>query len=131
MSTRYLTNIVLALIGGFLLVTSQAFGVATFMWLMLASGIAMIVVAAPGVTIASRGDVQRGLDSVLSLLGIWTIVASMAFGGAAVTWLGFASGAALLALALVGLTMHELSTERIVHSLEVRSPAEREHAGVI
>jgi len=49
------------------------------------------------------------------------------FGGAAVAWLGPASGTRLVALA--GLIAHELSTERIVHSLDVRSPAEREHAG--
>jgi hypothetical protein len=131
MSTRYLTNLVLALVGGFLLVASQAFAVAIFMWLMLAGGIATIVVAAPGVAIPSRGPVQRGVDYMFSLLGAWTIVASIVFGGVAITWLGFASGAALVALALVGLTAHELSTERIVHSLDVRSPAEREHAGMI
>jgi hypothetical protein len=131
MSTRYLTNLVLALVGGFLLVASQAFTVAIFMWLMLAGGIATIVVAAPGVAIPSHGAVQRGLDYLFSLLGIWTIVASIVFGGVAITWLGFASGAALVALALVGLTAHELSTERIVHALDVRSPAEREHAGMV
>jgi hypothetical protein len=126
MSTRYLTNLVLALVGGFLLVASQAFAVAIFTWLMLAGGIATIVVAAPGAMVGSRGDLQRGLDYMLILLGDWTIIASVVFGGVAITWLGFASGAALVVLALAGLTAHELSTERVVHSLDVR----REHASV-
>jgi hypothetical protein len=131
MSTRYLTNLALALVGGFLLVASQAFTVAIFMWLMLACGIGVIVVAAPGVMIPSRGAAQRGLDYMFSLLGIWTIVASIVFGGLTITWLGFASGAALVALALIGLTAHELSTERVVHSLDVQHAPEsvrgREH----
>ncbi|MGH2864266.1 MAG: hypothetical protein ACRDJX_03340 [Solirubrobacteraceae bacterium] len=132
MSTRYLTNVTLVVVGGFLLVTSQAFGVATFSWLMLASGIAMLVIAAPGVAIPARGALQRSLDYLFSLLGVWTIVASTVFGGLAVTWLGFASGAALALLAVAGLTAHELSTERVVHSLDVqRAPdaiSDHEHA---
>lgn len=55
------------------------------------------------------------------MLGAWTIVAAVVFGGAAVSWLGFASGAALLTLALIWLTLHELRTERVVHSFAVSS----------
>ena len=48
-----------------------------------------------------------------------------------ITWLGFASGVALVALAFTGLTIHELSTERVVHSFEVHPSArERELAGI-
>ncbi len=36
-----------------------------------------------------------------------------------VTWLSFAGALGVLALSLIGLTVHELSTERVVHSLEV------------
>ena len=34
-------------------------------------------------------------------------------------WLGFASAVALVALAIVGLTIHEVTTERVVHSIQV------------
>ncbi len=132
MSTRYLTNLALALIGGALVVVSQAFSVGLFMWVMLGVGIATILIAAPGVAFPARGNTQRGLDYLFCLLGAWTIVASAVFGGAAVTWLGFASGIGLVAIAVAGLTAHELSTERVVHSLEV-SPARsraRDLAGV-
>jgi hypothetical protein len=90
--------------------------------------IATLTIAAPAVTVLTRGRPQRGLDAVIGLLGAWMIVASMVFGGLVITWLGFASGVALIALALAGLTLHELSTERVVHSFEVRAP-ERELAG--
>jgi hypothetical protein len=132
MSTRYLTNLILTLIGGFLVVVSQAFGTDLFSWVMLGVGIVTIVVAAPGVAVGSRGSMQRGLDYLFSLLGAWTIIASMVFGAVALTWLGFASGIGLVALGVGGLTMHELSTERVVHSLEVHSDtrSEQELAGV-
>jgi len=129
MTTRYLTNVVLALIGGALLVTSQAFAWDTFAWIMLGGGVVATAIAGSAIAIRSRGIAQRGLDGIAAVLGAWTIVASLVFVGAAVTWLGFASGAAMLALALVGLTMHELKTERVVHSLEAPAehppPAER------
>lgn len=126
MSTRYLTNLTLMLLAGAVVVLSQAFSVGTFTWVMLGAGIGTMVISAPGVALPSRGSIQRGLDYVFSLLGAWTIIASVVFGGAAVTWLGFASGIGFVALALAGLTAHELSTERVVHSLEV-GPREREH----
>lgn len=131
MRSRYLTNVVFLLLGSFLAVASMAFAVSVFTWLMFGAGIATLMLAAPAVTILARGRAQRGLDGAITLLGAWTIIASMVFGGLAITWLGFASGVALIALALAGLTIHELSTERVVHSFEVRATApERELAGV-
>ena len=78
-----------------------------------------------------RGNVQRGIDGLIGGLGAWTIVASLVFSGTVVTWLGFASGAAFVGLAFVGLTLHELYTERVVHSIEVRATdADRELSGI-
>jgi hypothetical protein len=80
--------------------------------------------------LARRGIAQRVLDAVIGALGAWTIVASVVFAGSTVTWLGFSAGVAFVALALIGLTLHELLTERVVHSIEVHSPAhEHELAG--
>lgn len=120
MNSRYLTNIALLIAGAFLVVTSQAFGVSVFMWLMLGVG-ALAVLLSGAVVARGRGVPQRSLDAIIGILGIWTIVASLVFAGAAVTWLGFASGAAFVALALIGLTLHEFVTERVVHSIEVRT----------
>lgn len=141
MRTRYLTNVALGVLGGFLLVTSQAFAVSTFEWLMLASGIAAISIAVCAAALTMRGGqrrwlagggaLQRSIDCVCVLLGAWTIVASLVFGGAAVTWLGFASGAAFAVFALAGLTVHELSTERVVHALAVHTEVPAgPHSGV-
>jgi hypothetical protein len=130
MNSRYVTNIGLALMGGFLVVVSQAWSVSVFMWLMLGIGAAALALAG-SIALPGRGLAQRILDGITGLLGVWTIVASLVFSGTVVTWLGFASGVALIALAVIGLTLHELYTERVVHSFEVRTPvAEHELAGV-
>lgn len=121
MRTRYLTNIALALLGGFLVVVSQAFSASTLTWLMLGVGVIAMAISLPAVAIRTRGLPQRGMDLLIAGIGAWTIIAGLVFAGAAVTWLGFASGVAIVAMAVIGLTAHELSTERVVHSLEVSS----------
>lgn len=119
MNTRYSTNVILVLIGGFLLVASFAFAAEPFHWMMLAAGAVAAAIGGSAIMIRSRGRTQRGLDLLVAAAGAWTIIASLVFGGAAMVWLGFASGAAFVVLGLAGLTAHELTTERVVHSLEV------------
>ena len=130
MNSRFLTNTVLAVLGAFTVVASIVWAPTTFMWLMLGAGI-LATTLAGGVAIRGRGTAQRSLDATIGILGVWTIVASVVFAGSVVTWLGFASGGAFVVLALIGLTLHELYTERVVHSFEVRTPAaEREFAPI-
>lgn len=120
MNTRYTTNILLAAVGGFLLVASFAFSAIPFHWMMLGGGIAAVLIAS-AIAARSRGPLQRSLDLIVAAAGAWTIVASLVFAGTAMTWLGFASGGAFVVLALAGLTAYERSTERVVHSLEVKA----------
>ncbi len=129
MSTRYLSNAALGVAGGFLVVASQAFTYPTFEWLALAIGIVAVVLSA-GIAIKGRGRVQRGLDLLTAAVGAWTIVETLVFSANTNIWLGFASGAAFVALALTGLTLHELSTERVVHSFEISNSenVDREYA---
>lgn len=127
MRIRYLSNLVLALVAGFLVVATQAFALPTVKWLTFAIAI--------GATVISLGTgavriplAQRLISAVAAVIGVWTIVASLVFSLHTVMWLGFASAVALVGLAVIGLTVHELSTERVVHSIEVeqssRAPRE-------
>jgi hypothetical protein len=125
MNSRFLTNVTLSVLGGFIVVASMVWSPTTFQWLMLGGGVGAVLLSA-SLVIGRRGVAQRSLDGIIGALGAWTIVASLAFAGSTVTWLGFASGVAFVALALAGLTLHELFTERVVHSIEVHAPA-REH----
>ena len=116
------SSTMLRLLGAFTVVASQVWAPATFMWLMLGAGV-VAVLTASAIVARGRGTAQRSLDATIGVLGAWTVVASLVFSGAVVTRLGFATGAALVGLAVVGLTLHELYTERVVHSFEVRTPA--------
>jgi hypothetical protein len=130
MNSRYLTNALLTIVGAFIVVASQVWVPATFMWLMFSAGV-LAIVFSTAAALKGRGVVQRGLDGVITILGAWTIVASLVFSGSTVTWLGFASGVAFVGLAFIGLTIHELYTERVVHSIEVRAAnGDRELSGL-
>lgn len=125
MSSRYLSNLALVLGAGFLLVATQAFAPITVAWLTFAIAIGAALVSIPAMLGRTSDRVLGGLVGVLSA---WTIVASLVFAPATVLWLGFASAIAYVAFGVGGLTIHELTTERVVHSLEVEhAPAgERE-----
>lgn len=120
MSIRYLSNLVLALIAGFLVVATQAFDLFAVKWLVFAIATGATVLSL-GTLVMDRNIIQRVVSLSAGVVGGWTIVASLVFGLSTVMWLGFAGALALIGLAIVGLTAHEFSTERVVHSLEVES----------
>lgn len=117
MSTRYLSNIVLALVGGFLVVATQAFGTNVISWLAVGVAIAAIVLAVASQLDGSRGLAQRSLDLLVLALGAVTIVFSRVFGGTTVMWLSFAEALSFVGLAVTGLTLHEIENWRRQHDL--------------
>ena len=50
---------------------------------------------------------------------MWSIVQAIVFTGSTLEWVSFATAAVAALLATVGLTIHELTTERVVHELSV------------
>jgi hypothetical protein len=115
---------VLALVAGFLVVATQAFSLGAVKWLTFAIAIGATVLSVG--TVGFRvGLVQRAISALAAVIGVWTIVESLVFSLHTVMWLGFASALALVGLAAVGLTVHEFSTERVVHSLEIEQEAPR------
>ena len=122
MSLKYVINLLLTLAGGFLVVASRTFAVNTAAWLGLGIGIFAVVLA--GVGAAEAGLRLRSAGyAVTALVGVWTIASSSVFSGALLGWLVFADALALVAVALADLTAHEVSTERVVHTLDVRERA--------
>jgi hypothetical protein len=128
MSPRFITNIALALAGGFLVVASQAFRPGLTGWLAFAIGIGVVVVVGAAQLDRSRGSLQRALDAMTAALAVWTIVASVVFTGTTLTWLSLGEALGFVAVALAGLTAHELSSERIVHAVKMM-PAEARESG--
>ena len=122
MSLKYVINLLVALAGGFLVVASRTFAANTAGWLGLGIGIFALVAA--GVGAAAIGLRPRSLGyGVTGLVGVWTIVSSTVFSGSLLGWLVLAYALALVAVALADLTAHEVSTERVVHTLDVHERA--------
>ncbi|MCA1218148.1 hypothetical protein [Streptomyces sp. 8L] len=119
LSPRFALNSFAVLAGGFLAVSAMTFTAPVAGWLGFGVSTAVALAGVAGLVLAHRTSAKAG-HGVLAAVGLWSLVASLVFTGGALTWLVFAGGAAFAAVALADLTAHELSTERVVHSLEVR-----------
>jgi cation transport ATPase len=126
MRTHFISRLALLFVAGFLVVASQVWTGDTLQWIFLGGGVAIIVGAAADAI--RRNILQQALDGVLALLGAWTIVAAFIFEGNDLKWWSFASAAALAGLAAIGLTLHEMTTERVVHELTVTARQEHREA---
>jgi hypothetical protein len=118
MRMHFISRLALLLVAGFLVVASQVWTGGTLEWLFIVGGAVMILVAA--IDAEAPSPAQRGLDGVIGLLGVWSIVQAIIFDGGDLKWISFATAAALALLATIGLVVHENSTERIVHELSVK-----------
>ena len=120
MLTRYISWLAIGLAAAFLVVASSAFtSLAAIAALAFAISVGTLVVSA-GIAYRYRDHVPTLVTAlVTTAVSAWTIVASVVFSQSTVQTLAFAGSLALAGLALAGLTIHELSSERITHSLEV------------
>jgi hypothetical protein len=119
MRIRYISYLSLGVAAAFLVVATYAFSLSTIAALSLGLGVAMLAVSL-GVAARYRSDVPSLVVSgAIAAVSAWLIVSSQVFAQSTVSDLSFASALAVGALAAVGLTAHELDTERVVHKLEV------------
>ena len=117
MSPRFITNLIVLLAGGAVVVSSLWFAPATTGWIAFGVAVGILGLTAAAQRDRMRGAVQGALDGVVFVLAGWSAVASVVFDGSTLTWLSFGDALAFAALATAGLIAHELSTERVVHSL--------------
>ncbi len=130
MRIRYFSFMALGIAAAFLIVASQAFALVDIANVSLGVAIGMFVVA-----VAAAARYRRHIPSLVAGLAVaavsaWMIVSSQVFSLGTVQNLTFAEALAIAGLALAGLTAHELSTERVVHSLETQAgtrESERPH----
>jgi hypothetical protein len=121
-SSRFLLDGLFVVAAAFLTVASMAWSAGPAGWTAfgVSTGVAVLAVASAAAAKKTSLRVGHGL---LGLVALWSLVAALAFSGTALTWLVFADAIAVGVLALADLAVHEATTERIVHSLEVRDPA--------
>jgi hypothetical protein len=125
MRIRYITYLALALAAGFLVVATYGFAPPTISDLALGVGIGMLVVAG-GLAGARRHDPATvAISGVIGALSAFMIVASQVFPQATVDNLTFALALGIGGLAVIGLTVNEYVTERVVHRLEVHERDEQ------
>jgi hypothetical protein len=126
LSSRFLLDSLFVVAGAFLTVASVAWAAGTAGWTAFGVSAGVTVLAAASAAAARKGSRRFG-HGLIGLVALWSLVAALAFSGVALTWLVFADAIALGVLALADLAAHEATTERIVHSLEVRDPVADGH----
>jgi hypothetical protein len=134
-SSRYFTNILIALLGGTLVVFSQTLGYGAVEWTGFGVGIAVLLISIVAQLDLQRGIAQRGLDVAMAVTaGTLIVFAAGAFSGATLVWLVFAFGLGFVGLSLAGLTLHEVESWRAAHDLgrlHWLAPADEHRAGAV
>lgn len=119
MRIRYISYLSVGVAAAFLVVATYAFSLSAVAALSLGVGVGMLAVSL-GLAYRYRNDPSSlAVGGAIAVVSAWMIVSSQVFVQSTVDNLTFASAIAVAALAAVGLTAHELDTERVVHKLEV------------
>ena len=126
MSPRFALNLALVLAGAGIVAASQAFSSGVTGWLTFAISLAVLVSLGLAQLDRARGRVQQMLDAGIGALAVWSVVASVVYTGTTLKWLSFGEALGFVGLAVIGLVVHELTTERVVHSLESVPTGHRE-----
>jgi hypothetical protein len=117
-SQRFVSNLALAIAGAVVVVSTQTFTASVAGWVTFGVSLGALALVAVVQLDAARSRMQLMLDAGIGALALWSAVASVVYNGTTLTWLSFAEGSAFVALALVGLVVHEIETERAVVALE-------------
>jgi hypothetical protein len=118
LSLRFALDNLFVIGAAFLAVSAVAFSASVAGWLAFGVSTGLTVLA--GVSVATmRVRGQRIGHSLIGLVTLWSLIAALIFTGNLLGWLVLADAIALGVFALADLTAHEVSTESVVHRLEV------------
>ena len=116
-------NLLITVVAGFEVAAFKAFGPGLYAWLAFAGGIAVVAIAT-ATLLTDRSATQRALSVVTIVIGAWTVVASIVFDPTTVVWLGFGAAAAVAALGVTGLTLHEIRDEHVIRAVDTGAPSQ-------
>jgi hypothetical protein len=126
LSPRFVLDNLFVVGGAFLAVVAMAFTASVAGWIGFGVFTGLTVLAFVSAVVA-RATGQKIGHTILGLVGLWSLVAALAFSGTVLTWLVFADAIALGVIALADLTAHEVTTESVVHRLVItETPAASE-----
>ena len=120
LSPRYPLDVGFVIAAAFLAVTAMAFSSGVAGWIAFGVFLAVGVAAVAG-AITTRRTGQKVRYSLIGAVALWSVIATGLFTGSALIWLIFAGAIAAGLVALGDLTAHEVTTENVVHRLEVAS----------
>ena len=120
--TRFISGLCFFIAGATLAVGAFVFTPDAERWLGVGVGAGTLVLLLAVFAASGRGTLQRLLDCLLLPIAAWSVVSALTLEQAAsgpvphlVRWLGFSAGAAIGALGLISLLVHEFGLE---HDLE-------------
>jgi hypothetical protein len=126
LSPRFALDNLFVVAAAFLAVSAMTFTASKAGWIGFGVSTGLTVLAF-GSAVAASATGQKIGHSALGLVGLWSLVAALAFSGTVLTWLVFADAIALGVVALADLTAHEVTTENVVHRLVItETPAASE-----
>lgn len=117
MSSRFLTNALIALFGGWIVVASLVFASGVVGWLGFAFGIAVVALVAMAQFDRARGLPQRAVDLCLGALAGLSMGFGLGTSGSTRVWTIFAFALGWVAFSYLGLAMHEIAQWRARHGL--------------
>jgi hypothetical protein len=121
LSTRFGVDVLGVVAGGFLAVAAVAWSATVAGWVGFGVFTGLALLAALAAVLTKRTGARIG-HGVLAVVSVWALIAALVFTGSALTVVVFVDALAVALVSLVDLTAHELSTERVVHQLEVHHP---------
>jgi len=122
LSPRFVLDNLFVVAGAFLVAASLAFSASVAGWIGFGVFTGLTVIAGTSAVLAKRGGRRLG-HGLLALVGLWALIAALAFSGSLLMWLVFADAIAIGLVALTDLAAHEATTESVVHRLVVEAPA--------
>ncbi|HEY2505827.1 MAG TPA: hypothetical protein VGI58_04885 [Streptosporangiaceae bacterium] len=129
LSTRFLAGNAFVTGGAFLAVAAMTFGAHLAGWVGFGVFTGLAITAFASAAISHTASVKVSY-SLLGLVGLWSLIATLLFTGSALTWLVFAGGIALAVVALADLAVHEATTEKVVHQLVISDRPATSEPGV-
>jgi len=123
MIRRFASDLSVLVLGSFLAVISQAVASGAAQWWLFSVGVLAVAAGAYGAYDTERGGTHRYVDGLVGLLGVFAVVASFAWSAGTLLDVALITGIAFAVVGAAGLVIHELRTERVVHALEISSPA--------
>src|ERR1051326_8732277 len=118
LSSRFALDVLFVVAGAFLTVAAMSFSAPVAGWVAFGVFTWVALLALAGAVRARTLGWRLG-HGLIALVSVWALIAALVPTGAVLTWLVFADAIAVGVLALADLTAHELTSESVIHRLEV------------